>query len=405
MSPSSASTELALFGGEPVRTTLLPYGHQSLTEQDIQAVLDVLRSDWITTGPKIDEFEEAFASDVGAKHAVSFSSGTAALHGAVVAAGVDRGDEVITTPLTFCATANVVLHQQSMPRFADVTCDTLVVDPSSVEAHISSKTKAILPVDYAGHPAELEELLLLGDRHGLVVIEDAAHALGASYRGQSVGSVSHMTVFSFHPVKHLTTGEGGMVTTDSDAYAKQLRSFRNHGIDLDARARQTAGQWYYEMTDLGYNYRLTDMACALGLSQLPRLKRNVQRRREIAQHYTDKLGAMPGVKLPSVRSDCESSWHLYPVRIDQGYTNGRRDEIFQALRAEGIGVNVHYIPVYLHPYYRDRFGDRAGLCPVAEKAYSELISLPMFHGMMDRDVNDVVEAVDKVLGYFGLGDC
>ena len=403
MNSLSTSTALALFGGEPVRTTLLPYGHQSLTEDDLQAVLDVLRSDWITTGPKIDEFEEAFASDVGAKHAVSFSSGTAALHGAVVAAGVDRGHEVITTPLTFCATANVVLHQQATPRFADVTRDTLTLDPSEVERHLSSETKAILPVDYAGHPADLDELLSLSERHGLVVIEDAAHALGARYRGQSVGSVSHMTVFSFHPVKHLTTGEGGMVTTDSDAYAKQLRSLRNHGIDLDARARQTTGQWYYEMTELGYNYRLTDMACALGLSQLPRLKRNVQRRRDIAQHYTDKLGAMDGVSLPSVRSDSESSWHLYPVRIDQGHTNSKRGEIFQALRAEGIGVNVHYIPVYLHPYYRNRFGDRTGLCPVAEKAYSELISLPMFHGMMDSDVDDVVEAVDKVLSYFFTG--
>ncbi len=403
MTSPSASTELALFGGEPVRTTLLPYGHQTLTEPDIQAVLDVLRSDWITTGPKIDEFEEAFASDVGAKHAVSFSSGTAALHGAVVAAGVNRGHEVITTPLTFCATSNVVLHQQAIPRFADVTCDTLTIDPSSVEAHLSSKTKAILPVDYAGHPADLEELLLLGDRHGLVVIEDAAHALGASYRGQSVGAVSHMTVFSFHPVKHLTTGEGGMVTTDSETYANRLRRFRNHGIDVDARARQTTGQWYYEMTELGYNYRLTDMACALGLSQLPRLKPNVQRRREIAQHYTDRLGATLGVSLPSVRSDSESSWHLYPVRIDQGHTNGKRGEIFQALRAEGIGVNVHYIPVYLHPYYQDLFGDRTGLCPVAEKAYSELISLPMFHGMMDSDADDVVEAVNKVLSHFVAG--
>ena len=405
MNALSSSTELALFGGEPVRTTLLPYGHQSLTEDDIQAVLDVLRSEWITTGPKIDEFEEAFAAYVGAKHAVSFSSGTAALHGAVVAAGVDQGHEVITTPLTFCATANVVLYQQAIPRFADVTPDTLTLDPSEVTRHLSSKTKAIIPVDYAGHPADLEEFLSLAEHRGLVVIEDAAHALGASYRSRSVGSVSHMTVFSFHPVKHLTTGEGGMVTTDIDAYARQLRSFRNHGIDLDARARQRTGQWYYEMTSLGYNYRLTDMACALGLSQLSLLTRNVQRRREIAQCYKNKLGSVTGLCLPSSRSDSESSWHLYPVRIDQKYANGKRDEIFRALRAEGIGVNVHYIPVHLHPYYRTRFGERAGLCPIAEKVYTELISLPMFHGMTDQDVNDVVEAVDKVLSHFVTGAC
>tara|TARA_B100000029_G_scaffold486918_1_gene541746 strand:- start:3334 stop:4539 length:1206 start_codon:yes stop_codon:yes gene_type:complete len=396
----STSTDLALFGGEPVRSDLLPYGRQSLTEDDLQAVLDVLRSDWITTGPKIDEFEEVFAAYVGAKYAVSFSSGTAALHGAVVAAGVERGHEVITTPLTFCATANSVLYQQAIPKFADVTEDTLTLDPSQVERLISSETKAILPVDYAGHPAELDELHLLADREGVVVIEDAAHALGGRYRGRSVGSISHMTVFSFHPVKHLTTGEGGMVTTDNEAFARQLRSFRNHGIEADVRARKTTGQWYYEMNTLGYNYRLTDIGCALGLSQMPRLNKNIERRREIAALYREHFQGWDALCLPFVRADSDSSWHLYPVRINLKVVRGSRDEIFQALRAEGIGVNVHYIPVYLHPYYQERFDGQDTSCPVAERSYKELISLPMFQSMTDEDVQDVVTAVGKVIQYF-----
>ena len=400
MNSLSTSTVLALFGGEPVRTTLLPYGHQTLTEDDLQAVLDVLRSDWITTGPKIDEFEEVFAAYVGSKHAVSFSSGTAALHGAVAVAGVERGHEVITTPLTFCATANSVLYQQAVPKFADVTQDTLTLDPSEVERLVSRQTKAILPVDYAGHPADLDELLLLAEREGLVVIEDAAHALGARYRSRSVGSVSHMTVFSFHPVKHLTTGEGGMVTTDNDTYARQLRSFRNHGIDVDARARQTTGQWYYEMKTLGYNYRLTDIGCALGLSQMPRLNKNIERRREIAKLYKENFQTLDALRLPFIRPDSESSWHLYPVRINLKVVQGTRDEIFQALRAEGIGVNMHYIPVYLHPYYQARFAGQDTSCPVAERSYKELISLPMFQSMTDEDVQDVVTAVGKVIQHF-----
>src|ERR1700691_2967152 len=280
---------LAVDGGTPVRKTLLPYGRQLIGEDDIQAVVDVLRSDWLTTGPKVEEFEDSFAAWVGAKYAVSFSSGTAALHGAAFAAGLEPGDEAITSPMTFAATANCVLYQGATPVFADVSADTLNLDPEKAAARVTRRTRAILPVDYAGHSAEMDAILELAAHHGLVVIEDGCHALGAEYRGRRTGSIADMTVFSFHPVKHLATGEGGMVTTDSADYAETLRRFRNHGISGDARQRQADGQWRYEMVLLGFNYRLTDIACALGLSQLNKLEKNFSRRREIAAHYATEF--------------------------------------------------------------------------------------------------------------------
>jgi UDP-4-amino-4,6-dideoxy-N-acetyl-beta-L-altrosamine transaminase len=397
MTATAATREaLALHGGAPVRASLLPYGRQSIDEADIQAVVDTLRSDWLTTGPKINEFEEAFAAWVGARYAVSFSSGTAALHGAAFAAGLGAGDEAITSPLTFAATANCVLYQGAKPVFADIASDTLNLDPEQVRRMVTSRTKALLPVDYAGHPAELEAMLEIAERHGLTVIEDACHALGAEHRGRRVGRVSHMTVFSFHPVKHLTTGEGGMVTTDNAGFAETLRKFRNHGISSNARDRQREGQWHYEMVLLGFNYRLTDIACALGLAQLAKLDANLARRREIAAKYTTALSTVPGISVPGVRTDVLPAWHLYPIRLELAKLSVGRAEIFRALRAENIGVNVHYIPVHLHPYYKERFGYRGGEFPVAEAAYEGLISLPMFRGMSDGDVDDVIAAVRKV---------
>jgi perosamine synthetase len=392
----AAREQLAIQGGKPVRARLLPYGRQSIAEEDIAAVVEVLRSDWLTTGPKVAEFEEAFAQKVGARHAVSFSSGTAALHAAAFAADLNSGDEAITTPLTFAATANCVLYQGATPVFADVEPASLNLDPEQVERRITSRAKAILPVDFAGHPAELDSFLGLADKHGLVVIEDAAHALGAEYRQHRVGSVSHMTVFSFHPVKHLTTGEGGMVTTENAKFTERLRRFRNHGISSDARQRQSQGQWHYEMVLLGYNYRLTDISCALGLQQLPRLDANLARRRAIAKQYNDAFRGLIGVRAPAVLDEVNPAWHLYPIRVEAGTHAAGRGEFFRALRAENIGVNVHYIPVHLHPYYRERFGFHGGEFPVAEQAYEQLISLPMFHSMDDQDVNDVIRGVTKV---------
>jgi perosamine synthetase len=401
MTVTPASREvLAIKGGTPVRKTLLPYGHQSIDEADVQAVVDTLRSDWLTTGPRIAEFEEAFAARTGAKYAVSFSSGTAALHASAFTAGLKAGDEAITSPLTFVATANCVLYQGAVPVFADVSPDTLNLDPEKAAARITSRTRAILPVDYAGHPADLDQILELAERHGLVAIEDASHALGAEYRGHRVGSLAHMTVFSFHPVKHITTGEGGMVTTDNAKFAEMLRRFRNHGISSDARQRQSAGQWHYEMVLLGFNYRLTDIACALGIQQLKKLEANLSRRRQLSERYAAAFGEIYEVTTPTVRSDVNPAWHLYPIRLDQVKLKADRGQVFQALRAENIGVNVHYIPVHRHPYYSERFGYRGGEYPVAEDAYERLISLPMFHGMSDQDIEDVIHAVDKVISHF-----
>ncbi len=400
MQITSSKELLAVDGGTPVRKTLLPYGRQSIGEDDIQVVVDVLRSDWLTTGPKVGEFEEAFAARVGAKYAVSFSSGTAALHGAAFAAGLRPGDEAITTPMTFAATANCVLYQGATPVFADVSADTLNLDPEKVAAQITPRTRAIFPVDYAGHPADLDSILELAARDGLVVIEDACHALGAEYRGHRTGSIADMTAFSFHPVKHVATGEGGMVTTERADFAERLRRFRNHGISSDARQRQAEGQWRYEMVLLGFNYRLTDIACALGVSQLKKLAPNLLRRREIAARYAAAFRDLSGVTPPAVRADVNPAWHLYPIRINLEKLSANRAQVFRALRAENIGVNVHYIPVHCHPYYRDRFGYRGGEYPVAEDAYERLISLPMFHGMSDQDAEDVIRAVEKVIGHF-----
>lgn len=415
-SPTKLET-LAIHGGTPVREKLLPYGRQSLDDDDIQAVVDVLKSDWLTTGPKIGEFEDAFAEWVGARFAVSFSSGTAALHGAAFAAELGPGDEAITTPMTFCATANCVLYQGATPVFADVCDDTLNLDPREVLRMVSSCTKAIIAVDYAGHPAALDELrqIALAKTSGALLIEDACHALGAEYHGKRVGSIADMTVFSFHPVKHLTTGEGGMVTTNDARLAETLRRFRNHGISSEARQRQEAGQWFYEMVLLGFNYRLTDIACALGLSQLAKLDANLARRREIAARYAQAFRSLPGVHpdvnsptgVPTVREGVVPAWHLYPIRLNLESLSAGRGEIFRALRAENIGVNVHYIPVHQHPYYRERFPatSREGACPVAENAYERLISLPMFHSMTAKDVDDVISAVRKVVAnYIATGE-
>jgi perosamine synthetase len=407
-SPTKRGT-LALHGGTPVREKLLPYGRQSLDDGDIQAVVDVLKSDWLTTGPKVDEFEERFAAWIGVRHAVSFSSGTAALHGAAFAAGLGPGDQAITTPMTFCATANCILYQGATPIFADVSPDTLNLDPGEVLLRLSeraasgapSHVKAIIAVDYAGHPAALQELGALANAHGALLIEDACHALGAEYKKTRVGSIADMTIFSFHPVKHLTTGEGGMVTTNDGRLAETLRRFRNHGISSEARQRQESGQWFYEMVLLGFNYRLTDIACALGLSQFGKLNANLARRREIAAHYATAFKDWPAVAIPAVRDGVNPAWHLYPIRLQLEKLTAGRAEIFRALRAENIGVNVHYIPVHRHPYYRQRFPEN-GCYPVAEDAYERLISLPMFHSMTAQDVSDVIHGLRKVLLYYGM---
>lgn len=380
----------------------IPYGRQSISEQDIQAVVDVLKSDWLTTGPKVDDFEKAFADFVGADFATAVSNGTAALHAAVFAAGVGPGDEVIVPAMTFVSTANVVIFQGGRPVFVDVREDDLLIDPGLIEQKITDKTKAIIAVDYAGQPCDYDALRDIADRRGLALIADACHAPGGSYKGRPVGTLADMSTFSFHPVKHMTTGEGGMITTDRAELASRMRTFRNHGIMTDHRQRSREGTWFYEMVDLGYNYRITDIQCALGLSQLKKLPEWVARRQQIAARYNQALADLPAIEPLKCSRDVSHAYHLYVVRL-RAELRTRRKDVFAALRDAGIGVNVHYIPVHLHPFYRQRFGTGPGMCPVAEAEYERIISLPMFAGMSDEDVERVSEAVIDVAKGKGKG--
>ncbi|MBI3302267.1 MAG: UDP-4-amino-4,6-dideoxy-N-acetyl-beta-L-altrosamine transaminase [Deltaproteobacteria bacterium] len=392
--------QLALCGGSPVRSSLLPYGRQQVGEDDIAAVVAVLRSDWLTVGPAVDAFERAFAEFVGAQYAVAVSSGTAALHAAMHALGVGPGDEVIVPSMTFAASANCVLYQGGVPIFADVEPETLLLDPLQVEAKITYRTKAIVAVDYAGQPCDYDALADIARRYGLALVADACHSVGGSYRGRAVGTLGDLTAFSFHPVKHLTTGEGGMVTTNDADLARRMRIFRNHGVSTDHRQRAERGSFYYEMVTLGYNYRITDFQCALGLSQLGKLSSFVHRRQQIAAWYDAVLTTLNCVTPLVARPDRVHAYHLYPVQFDVAALGVSRDSLYTALRAENIGVNVHYLPVHLHPYYRERFSIGPALCPVAEAAYARLISLPLFPCMTDEDAADVVAAVSKVVGHY-----
>lgn len=394
--------KLAIFSGKPIRDTYLPYSKQSIDSEDIAAVITVLQSDFLTTGPRIAQFEAKIADYVGAKYAVAFSSGTAALHGACFAAGIKENDEVITTPLTFVASANCILYVGGKPVFADIDNQTCNISPHSIKSLITKNTKAIIAVDFTGQPVALEEICAIAKEHKLIVIEDAAHALGAIYRGKKVGSISDMTMFSFHPVKHITTGEGGIITTNSKQFYENLIQFRSHGITRNALLlNDFQGPWYYEMQFLGYNYRITDIQTALGSSQFNKLDQFLNRRKQIVESYNQAFKTMMELTTPVIQVDSESSWHLYIIRLNLTKLTCGRKEIFEALLKENIGVNVHYIPVYLHPYYQQK-GYKNGLCPTAERVYQEIISLPLFPAMAETDVNDVICAVKKVISYYSV---
>ena len=397
------TAQLALYGGPPVRRELLPYGHHDVSDADVEAVSRALRSDWLTSGPLIGEFESAFASVAGASHAVAVCNGTAALHAAMFAIGISPGDEVIVPPMTFAASANAIVYQGGTPVFADVDPATLLLDPGQVAAKITSRTRAIVAVDYAGQPCDYDALRQAVADRGTApvpIVADGCHALGARDRGRPVGSMADVTAFSLHPVKHITTGEGGVTTTDDEPLAARMRMFRNHGISSDHHQRSAQASWMYEIAELGYNYRLTDIQCALGLSQLARLAPRVARRQEIAAAYTRAFAAIPEIRPLAVRAGIVHAYHLYVVQADTARLGCDRQTLFAALRREGIGVNVHYIPVHLHPFYRERFHTAAGLCPAAEAAYERILSLPMFPAMTAQDVQDVVEAVTKVVAAF-----
>ena len=396
---TSSSDTPALMGGTPVRPRMLPYGRQQVDESDIAAVVEVLRGDWLTNGPAVTRFEDAFAEAVGARFAVALSSGTAALHAAVHVAGIGPGDEVILPSLTFLASANSILYCGATPVFADIDPATLNLDPAAVEARRSPRTKAVLPVHFAGLPCAMDRLLAVAGEGKLCVIEDAAHALGAEWQGQRVGAIGDLTTFSFHPVKHITTGEGGMVTTSNPDLASRLRRFRNHGIEREVRQRQTT--WRQDMVDFGFNYRLSDIHSALGWSQLRRLEAGLKRREAIASQYEAAFcqvpEAIPAPTLPKARH----AWHIYPLRLRLEALREDRETIFRALRAENVGASVHYLPVHLHPYYRERLGTSRGLCPAAEEAADRLLTLPLFPQMSDQDVADVITALRKVLRWAG----
>jgi perosamine synthetase len=380
-----------------VRRTLLPYGRQWVDEADVAAVARVLRSDWLTTGPAVGSFERAFAAAVGARAAVAVSSGTAALHAAMHAADVGPGDEVIVPAITFVATANAVVFQGARPVFCDVEPDTLLLDVEGAERLITPHTRAIVAVDYAGQPCDYEALGDLAKRRGVTIVADACHALGARTAEGAVGTLALLSAFSLHPVKAITSGEGGVITTDDPALARRMRAFRNHGITTDAREREAAGSPTYDMVTLGNNYRLSDIQCALGESQLRKLPEWVARRQAIARRYDEAFADLPGIRPLAARPRVVHARHCYVVRLEPSRLAADRATVYQALRAEGIGANVHYRPVYLHPFYRDRFGIQAGLCPVAEAAYEELLTLPLFPRMSDEDVADVILAVRKVI--------
>lgn len=391
----------AIEGGSPVRATKLFYGHQYIDEADVKAVTQVLTSDYLTCGPKVTELEAKLCEITGAKYAVVCSNGTAALHIAALAAGVGEGDELITTPITFAASANCGLYCGAKPVFADIDPNTYNISPASVKAKITDKTKAVVAVDFTGQAVELDLLLEMCHEKGIVLIEDGAHSIGTKYNGQPVGSIADMTTFSFHPVKTVTGGEGGAVLTNNEELYKRLLLFRSHGITRDAELleNESHGGWYYEQIDLGYNYRMTDIQCALILSQLDKLKMFSDRRKQIVNRYNEAFSRIPELFVQQEIPQSDTTRHLYILRIRPEMLNIDRKGFFEALAAENICCNVHYIPVYWHPHYQ-RLGYQKGICPNAEKLYNEMMSLPLYYSMTDSDVEDVIKAVGKIVDYY-----
>lgn len=373
----------------------IPYGTQWIEEEDIQAVVDTLRSDFLTTGPRVKEFEDKIAEYVGASYAAAVSNGTAALHIACLAAGIGSGDEVITTPITFAASANCVLYCGGTPVFADIDPQTYNISPASIREKITSRTKAIIPVHFTGQPCEMDEIQEIAKENNLLVIEDAAHALGADYKGRRIGAISDMTTFSFHPVKHITTGEGGMVTTNSKELYQKLLLFRTHGITReDSLLEKQDGPWYYEQQLLGYNYRISDILCALGISQMKRLDAFLERRKEIAAYYNKAFQEINEIHIPAQKEGCNNSWHLYVIQVNKDC----RKYMVEKLHEDEIGVNVHYIPVYKHPYYQNH-GYQMTKCKEAEALYETMISLPIHPQLTVIQQDYVIEKVKQAFLY------
>lgn len=394
--------KLAIHGGTPIREKKIYYGRQWVDDSDVKAVSEVLTSDLITCGPKVEELEKALAEFTEAKYAVAVSNGTAALHCACMAAGIGPGDEVITTPLTFAASANCILYCGGRPVFADVDPETYNIDPQSIEKLITEKTKAVVAVDFTGQAVKMKEIRELCDRHKLVFIEDAAHAIGTKYEGRPVGSLADLTCFSFHPVKTITAGEGGAVTTNNEEYYKRLVLAHTHGITHEEELMEDLpheGPWYYEQISLGYNYRMTDFQAALLLSQLGKLEGFKKRRQEIVKRYDDAFGRIPEILVQKEIPESDTCRHLYIIRLDLEKLTCTRRQFFDAMSAENVRCQIHYVPIYWFPYYQ-KLGFKIGLCPNAEKVYHEIMSIPLYPKMTDEDVNDVICAVIKVVNYY-----
>ena len=391
----------AICGGTPVRDTKIYYGHQYLDQSDYDAVVEVLKSDYLTCGPKINELEAKLCEITGAKYAVVCSNGTAALHMAAMAAGIGKGDELITTPITFAASANCALYCGATPVFADINEKTYNIDPASVEEHITSATKAVVAVDYTGQAVELDRLQAICKKHNLVLIEDGAHSIGTKYNGKGIGSIADMTTFSFHPVKTITGGEGGAVLTNSEEYYQKLLLARSHGITRtpELMEYEVDGPWYYEQVDLGYNYRLTDIQAGLIMSQLDKLEMFSKRRKEIVARYNEAFADNDAIVVQEEIPESDTTRHLYILRLNSEKLTINRKEFFDALAAENVCCNVHYIPVYYFPHYQ-KLGYQKGLCPKAEKLYDEMITLPLYYGMSDQDCDDVIKAVEKIATYY-----
>lgn len=391
---------IAIDGGSPIRESYLSYGRQWIDDKDIERVIEVLKGDYLTTGPYVKEFEDKVASYVGAKYAVAVCNGTAALHIACYAAGITTGDEVLVPAMTFAASSNCVLYCGGIPVFVDIDPKTYNIDLKDLESKITEKTKAIIPVDLTGQSVDMDRIMEIAEKFGLIVIEDAAHALGSEYKGKKVGTGAHMTEFSFHPVKPITTGEGGVVVTDNKEFYEKMVLFRTHGITRNNELMTcNEGPWYYEQIDLGYNYRITDLQCALGTSQMDRIDEFINRRREIVSIYNEALKEVHEIVTPYEEEFSNSGWHIYVIKLKLQELKVGRKEIFKALIAENIGVNVHYIPVYMHPYY-EKLGYKKGLCKNAEELYERMITLPLFPKMTEEDVQDVINGVKKVINYY-----
>lgn len=393
--------KLAILGGKPVRNTPLFYGHQYIDDDDIQAVVRTLKSDYLTCGPEIEHAEKKLCEITQAKYALLISNGTAALHAACFAANIQPGDEVITTPITFAASANCVLYCGAKPVFADIDPNTYNISPASIEDCITEKTKAIIAVDFTGQAVQINEIKAICKKYNLFFIEDAAHSIGTRYQGKSIGSLADMTTFSFHPVKTVTSGEGGAVTTNDPKLYERLQLFRTHGITRDPALlnRTNPEPWWYEQIELGYNYRSTDIQAALLSSQLNKLDMFSKRRKEIVSYYNQQFANVPSIIMQINIPESDTTPHLYPLHLNLSKLNASRDEIFCALAAENVHGNVHYIPVYLHPYYQN-LGYEKNLCPNAEQFFAAIVSLPLYYGLSKQDVDDVVHAVKKVLAYY-----